>query len=106
MKKIFLEIQYGKGKNAKGYILDISRGGIGLVCDQKITSKSSVGMKATEKMLPFLKGKVAYAVPRQDKAYKFHLGVKFIPFNKTDKQKLEKFIHKVEQRKAVRLSLI
>lgn len=106
MKKIFLDIQYGRGKNAKGYILDISKGGIGLVCNKKIITNSLIGMKATEKILPDLKGKVAYIVLRQDKAYKFHLGVKFIPFNKKDKQKLEKFVHKVEQRKAVRFSLI
>lgn len=106
MKKIFLDIQYGKGENAKGYILDISRGGIGIVCNKKIDNANPVDMHADVKTVPFLKGKVAYISLRQDKRYKFKLGIKFSPFKKKDKEKLEKFIHKLEGRKAVRLSLI
>lgn len=106
MKKIFLNIQYGKGKNAKGYILDISRGGIGIVSNQKIKADSLIGIVTEKKILPFLKGKVAYITLRQDKDYKFKLGVKFVPFKREDKNKLEKFMHKLEQRRAVRLSLI
>ena len=106
MKKIFLDIRHGKGKNAKGYVLDISKTGIGIVCDKKVSKKSIVGISSKVHTFPFLKGKVAYITLRQVKPYRFKLGIKFIPLKKRDREKLENFVFKLEKRRAVRLSVM
>jgi len=106
MEKFYLEIKYGKDNTAKGYILDLSRGGMAMACPRIINHNTIVEIKIRKNNLAPLKGKIVSVVSRQSKTYGYRLGIKFIPVIRK-KEKLAEFIRgEAENRKKVRLNLL
>lgn len=106
MEKLYLEIKYGKDNGAKGYILDLSRGGMAIACPRIINNNTIVEIKIKKNNLAPLRGRIISVVCRQSKTYGYRLGVKLIPVI-MKKKKLAEFIRGgVENRKKVRLNLL
>lgn len=105
MEKLYLEIKYGKDNTAKGYILDLSRGGMAIACSRIINNNTIVEIKIKKNNLAPLRGKIISVVCRQSKTYGYKLGIKFISVIKK-KGKLEEFIRGAENREKVRLNLL
>lgn len=105
MEKFYLEIKYGKDNGAKGYILDLSRGGMAIACSRIINNNTIVEIKIKKNHLAPLRGRIISVVCRQSKTYGYKLGIKFIPVIKK-MEKLAEFIRGAENRKKVRLNLL
>ncbi|MDP3143412.1 MAG: PilZ domain-containing protein [Candidatus Omnitrophota bacterium] len=106
MKKIFLEIRYSSGKDAKAYILDISLGGMGIACSKKINRKTMVEILPKKNVLCSLRGKVVSVLNMPRKSYKYRLGVKFLFLKTGELKKITGFINKIVKRKVARLTFI
>jgi PilZ domain len=105
MKRIYLELKYGKDNVIRGYILDLSRGGMAIACSKSINYKKIVEIEVKQNKLVFFRGKIISIVCRQSKTYGYRLGIKFIPMI-MKKGKLAEFIRGAEQRKEFRLNLL
>ncbi len=104
MRKIYVDIGYNKSK-IKGYVLDLSMGGMNVASPVKLDKNCIIDICVKDKILPQMKGKVVSAVyVRQRRAYKYRLGIKFIPLREA--AALSRLMHKLEHRKAVRLTLL
>lgn len=106
MRKIYLVIRYGKGKQVKGYILDIGMGGMSVASSKRIAKNTIIEIITKNNILPSLKGRNISIVDMKKKAYRYRLGVRFISQEKEKKESIHRFIHRMEHRKAVRLILI
>lgn len=105
MAKLYLEIKYGKDNTAKGYVLDLSRGGMAIACSRIINNKTIVDIKIKKNHLAPLRGRIISVVARQSKTYGYRLGIKFIPLVR-NREDLVELISKAENRKKVRLNLL
>ena len=105
MKKFYLELNDGKDDGIKGYMLDLSRGGMAIACSRMPDKDSIIQIKIKNDPLTVLKAKIISVSSREDKIYAYRLGLKFTAvLRKTDK--LGRFIGQSEKRKKVRLSLL
>jgi len=104
-KKIYLDIVY-QGKKIKGYILDISKTGIGIASSGSM--KKGALLKVTSKSagLVNLKGKVANITEMKRKSYIYKIGVKFLSLTGVQKNALNKFISGLDKRKFFRLEFV
>lgn len=105
MEKLYLEIKYGKDNIAKGYILDLSRGGMAVACSRIIENNAMVEIRIKKNSFAPLRGKIISGAGRQSKTYGYRLGIKFV-FAIKDREKLAEFISGAENRKKVRLNLL
>jgi hypothetical protein len=105
MKKIYLELKYGKDNVIKGYILDLSRGGMAVACSKTINRNKIVEIKTKQNKLASFRGKIISIAYRQSKTYGYRLGIKFIPII-MKQDKLAEFLRGAEQRKELRLNLL
>ncbi|RJP29486.1 MAG: PilZ domain-containing protein [Candidatus Omnitrophota bacterium] len=103
--KIYVDIGYGQGSYCKGYILDISKAGAGIACSCSIPKGEKVDLLPAEGYILPMKAEVVFSDKRSGSPYPFIIGVKFNKLDKEQKNKLEKFIDGLEQRKIKRLSL-
>ena len=108
MERIYLHIKYGnkKAKSMKGYILDIGKHGMGVACTKAIKKNTLIKIKTEKNILLPVECKVASHQARDKKPYAFRLGLRFVSLEREARQKLEKFINKLEKRKAARLRLM
>lgn len=105
MEKLYLEIKYGKDNAAKGYILDLSRGGAAIACSRIIDNNAIVEIRIKKRNFAILRGKIISVAGRQSKTYGYRLGIKFISVIKKN-EKLAEFINGAENRKRARLNLL
>jgi c-di-GMP-binding flagellar brake protein YcgR len=105
-KKIYLTIRYGKDKKAKGYVLDISKGGIGIASSERVAKNAPVEIIIRKKPSFCIKGRVISVNGRQKKDYGYRLGIKFVLMSKIRIQKIVRFILGIEKRKRSRLILL
>jgi c-di-GMP-binding flagellar brake protein YcgR len=106
MKKLYLTISYGKYKKTRGYILDISKGGIGVASSEKIAKNTLVEIITIQKPFSCIKGRIVSVSNRQRENYRYRLGVKFVLMNKIKIQKIVRFILGIEKRERSRLILL
>jgi len=106
MKKIYLTIRYAKSKKTKGYILDISKGGIGIASSERIAKNMLVEIITMQKPFYYMKGRVASVSDRHRDNYRYRLGVKFVLMDKIKIDKILRFILSIEKRKRLRLILL
>ena len=91
MKRIYLDIKYGN-KLTKGYILDISKNGMGIASRTKLRKNIAIQIFIKDTSLS-LKGKIISCVNRKRKGYNYRLGIKFISLDRIKKGQLDKLLH-------------
>lgn len=106
MKKIYLVIEYARSKRIRGYILDISRSGMSIACERRVNKNVTLKITTEKDILSPLLGKVVCVISRKRKTYTYRIGIKFISLKREQRQRLEKFLNKINSRKAARLSFI
>jgi c-di-GMP-binding flagellar brake protein YcgR len=106
MKKVYLTIRYGKDKKTKGYILDVSKGGIGIASSEKIAKNTPVEIITMQKPSSRIKGRVVSISDRHRNNYSHRQGIKFVLMNKIEIRKIVRFIFSIEKRKRSRLILL
>lgn len=104
MEKLHLEIKYNRGSIVKGYLLDLSYGGMSIACPKLINKGAMVDILNKSSRISPMRGKVVSVVSRDSIAYGYRLGVKFISAIKKE-NKLRKLIGGAEKRKKARLNL-
>ncbi|MFH1191728.1 MAG: PilZ domain-containing protein, partial [Candidatus Omnitrophota bacterium] len=82
MKKIYLQIEYVKNKKLKGYILDLSRSGMGIAAARKLKKGLNIIITPNIKLLPKLQAEIIYTTKLPRKNYNCRTGVKFIQLDK------------------------
>lgn len=106
MRKIFVLIKYSKDKSVKGYILDISKSGIGLAVSKRIRKNILVEI-IPKTVLPVLKGKIVFIAVRKKETCRYRLGVKFVSLDNDKKQSINKFIfEEIKKGKRIRINKI
>jgi len=106
MKKVYLTIRYGKDKKAKGYILDISKGGIGVASSERIVKNSLIEIISKQHPIFYIKGRVVSVSERLKRNYRYRLGVKFVSMSKIKMHKIIQFILGIEKRERPRMILL
>lgn len=102
-RRIYLNITYERNKKTKGYILDISKFGMGAAVSAKIKKDTPVKISPDLDGLISLKGRVVRIAKMRKKSYNHKIGIKFISLNKAQKKVLEDFLYKLDRRKFLRL---
>jgi len=102
MEKIYLDINYGAGKQGRGYIADISSSGIGLASTEKIATDTIINMITKNGELIPLKGKVVHTHDKNRESYRYGLGVRFDAMDEAEKWNLSNFLQKRNKRNAPR----
>jgi len=105
MQKINVNIEYAKGRKSKGYVLDVSRSGIGIACSTRIRKNTFVRIAGRPRLLVALEGRVAHCGTIKRTAYGYQIGVVFEPLNSKQKASLDKFFSVLEKRSHCRLGL-
>ena len=105
MEKIKIKVKYADNKITDGYVLDVSKNGMGIATLVGIDKNTEIEIIAEEPLAISLKGKVATIAERKDTLYLHRLGVKFISCDEASKQALIDFIVKRERRNLGRLVL-
>lgn len=105
MKKIYLTILYGKGKKAKGYLLDLSEGGVAVASSAKIKVNTTVEIITAKNYLPLSKGRVAYVVKRPNKNYGYCMGIEFTFKDEKLVKRVSALLLSFEKRKCRRVIL-
>jgi c-di-GMP-binding flagellar brake protein YcgR len=105
MEKINLKIKYGDGKVAKGYILDLSKSGMGIASCVKISKDALVEIISRRPLSLSLKAKVVSISERNQKPYNYRIGAEFVSPGEKGKKNLTNFMLKRERRQLGRLAL-
>jgi c-di-GMP-binding flagellar brake protein YcgR len=106
MKKIYVKVKAEDKLTARGYILDISNGGMCVALNKRFSAGKEIEIAAEKRILPVLEGRIASVVSARRKLYKYRLGIEFTSREKEKREKVKRFIKKAEQRQIVRLRLI
>ena len=96
MKKIYLQIEYIKNKKIEGYILDLSRSGMGLAAAERLSKGLNIVIAPEIKLLPKLQAEIIYTSKLPRKRYPYRTGIKFINLNQKQKSCLNRFMNKLE----------
>jgi len=106
MEKIYLSIKFGDNQTAKGYVLDVSKSGMGIASDKMIKENEVVEIILKGSLPISLKAQVLSVSVRDIKPYSYRLGVKFTVFTEDSKKKLTDFIINRERRRSGRFVLL
>lgn len=79
---------------------------MGITCRKRLSKNTAIQIKVEKNILLPMKAKVVSSSYRHKKDYGYMAGVKFIFTEVEKKEKLDKFIRKMEKRRAIRFSLI
>ena len=97
MKKIYLEIECVDNLRVKGYILDISKSGIGFAALKSIKKGTNIIIKTKNKLFPALKAEVVRSSKLTKNIYSYKIGARFINLTNKQSKYLAKFIEKIEK---------
>jgi len=106
MKLISARIKPSGKKSLEGYIIDISKKGIGLASPAEVIKNSPVEIRIKKMGSLKLKGRVVSSVRRKHSLYPYRLGIIFGRISQREREKLDLFLGKHNKRKKPRLEFI
>lgn len=105
-RKTYVDIVYAHNKKVEGYILDISKTGIGIASPIRIKKNTRIHIVPKSETLLALEGKVIYIAKIKNKGYNYKVGAELMRLNELQGNSIDEFIFCSDRRKFYRLKFI